>query len=105
MGVQTLFSLVFFIRKGTPHSLKVEHVKVCIFCHLLQYGHGQLTLSMSKSAQVPILTLVKSVWVGLTKLAFVLFWVIEVFYSIVGADATLSYWTLFFAASYIWTHL
>jgi hypothetical protein len=58
MSIVTLCFVMFFI-KGTPFSLKVEHIEVSIFLHEMNNSCLYVSHRMSKGAIVSVFTVVE----------------------------------------------
>ena len=78
-----------FLIEWTPHCLKVEHVEVIVFLHVVQHVDAELLLRVGKSAEIAKLAAVDLVGPLFAELGLVLLRVIEVFHSVVGLGAVI----------------
>lgn len=91
---------MLLITEWTPDSLEVKHIEVSITLHLLEKVDRELTLSMRKGTQFPILTLIQVVRVARAVFRFVLFRMIKIFDSIVTEVAVVAFGTVLAARRY-----
>jgi hypothetical protein len=82
------------VTEWTPNSFVVEHEEVHVFLHLLKQIDGELIFVVSERTHIAIFAALDSIGISLTELGLVLFWVIEVFDSVVTAITGVSVLTI-----------
>ena len=99
--VNTSISWMMCIGIRAPNSFEMEHIKVSrvliilsVRSKLMQKIDSDLLLRVRESTHIAIVAWFDSLWVSLAELDFVLFWVVELFYSVVSSWATITQWTL-----------
>lgn len=84
VGKHAHISLMLCFVVGTPHRLEVEHVEVCISFELVYQFHRYLWRWVRKRTILPILALIRLVYVGRAEFGFVLVWVVKLLNPVVG---------------------
>jgi hypothetical protein len=77
VGINAKITLMLFVTEWTPHCFKMEHVEIRVFFHFIKLCDRQFRLVMSKSANLPIFTLVYIFRISRTKFGLVLFWMVK----------------------------
>ena len=106
--VNTHFFVVI-LAPWTPGCFEVENVKIWVFgLHLVQHVDGDFILGVSKSTHFSVLAILHVVRVGLTKLTFIFFGVVEFFDSIVSLETGIAIRNALIvrcSTCNFWTHL
>lgn len=97
--VDTNIPLVVLVREGTPHCLKVKHVKVSVSLESVKNVHGQFRFMMRESTDLTVFALVDLIWICGTKLSLILLGVIEVLNPVVTPDTVVALRALFLRVS------
>ena len=107
MSIHTVISRMGGVTVGTPHCFEMEHIEVSIFFKPIKEVNGDFLLRMSKSAHIPIITIVYFVGVRRAELNFIFFRVIELLYPVMRLNAAVSHraFVVLLPTSYIWTYL
>ena len=84
------------VNKGTPNSLIVKVVEICVLRELANQINTNLRFIVRKGAIFPIVTQASRTCVALAKFRFVLIRMVEFFNSRMAINAAVTSWTLFF---------
>lgn len=83
MGIVTLSFVMFFI-EGTPFSLKVEHVKISVSLHKMNYSSLYVFRRVSERAELSVIAFMQFFREFCTELSLILFFMVKTFHSIMG---------------------